>query len=172
MKNEVEIWKRIEGFSNYQISNYGLIRNIMTDRILKPNTHKTGSLRIRLSQNNRRYTFLINRLVYKTFIGCLQVGLDIDHRDNDRSNNYYKNLQQITHRMNCSKDKWRNVNKDSKFVGVRKSGSKLNPWRAQIRINGKLKHLGSYASEKEAHKAYNIELNLLENVSKLEKERI
>lgn len=30
----------------------------------------------------------------------------------------------------------------------------INPWMAQIRINGKKVHLGCFKTEKEAHEAY------------------
>ena len=33
---KVEIWKDIEDFPNYQISNYGRLRNLDTGNIVKP----------------------------------------------------------------------------------------------------------------------------------------
>ena len=42
-----------------------------------------------------------------------------------------------------------------KLVGARWSNKNhLNPWMAQIRINGKKVHLGCFKTEKEAHEAY------------------
>ena len=46
----------------------------------------------------------------------------------------------------------------SKYRGVSlNTGNKSNPWQAQISIDGKLKYLGSYATEEEAARAYDAE---------------
>ena len=46
----------------------------------------------------------------------------------------------------------------SKYRGVSLyKGSKSKPWRAQITIDGKLKHLGYHATEEEAARAHDAE---------------
>ena len=46
----------------------------------------------------------------------------------------------------------------SKYRGVSSNkGSESNPWQARIRIDGKQKHLGSYATEEEAARAHDAE---------------
>jgi hypothetical protein len=61
----------------------------------------------------------------------------------------------IVQQMNCVKVK----NKTSKFKGVCWSNSK-NKWRSYINVNKKAKHLGYFASEKEAAIAYNKAVSL------------
>ncbi len=77
----------------------------------------------------------------------------VDHINNDPLNNKLYNLQLITQRENVSKDK----KGTSKYTGG--SWSKTaNKWTSNIRINGKIKHLGFYIKEKEAAQAYQKEL--------------
>ena len=41
------------------------------------------------------------------------------------------------------------------YKGVtRENNSKINPWKAQIRVNDKLIHLGLFPTPEKAHKAY------------------
>ena len=46
------------------------------------------------------------------------------------------------------------MGKQSRCKGVSPSGSRLNPWLARIKINGKVRYLGQYATEEEAAAAY------------------
>ncbi len=74
----------------------------------------------------------------------------MDHKDNVRTNNFYKNLQLITNRENASKDK---KGHSSKYVGVSLVKS-VNKWRASIRIGLQQKHIGVFDNEIDAHNAY------------------
>ena len=67
MENIIEIYKPIENFENYLISNLGNIKNKKTDRILKQQKSSRYST-IALTNNNIHSTFLIHRLVAKAFI--------------------------------------------------------------------------------------------------------
>ena len=156
MIREPEIWKVIEEYPNYQISNWGRIMNIRTGNIRSHGKYLTSYVGNSLQQ------IRISRLVYKYFVGPLFNGLVIDHKDNDNTNDYYKNLQQITPRKNTSKDKWRKPGKLSKYVGVTKCKKrKTNPWKSSIRILGVQTHLGSFPTEELAHIAYQSALKLI-----------
>ena len=37
-----EEWRAFSGYANYQVSNIGRVRNVKTERILKPNIRKDG----------------------------------------------------------------------------------------------------------------------------------
>lgn len=62
-----ELWVPVEGFPNYEVSNYGRVVNIKTGRDLQPVPHKNGFLKIGLSKNGTRYFFYLQRLVAKAF---------------------------------------------------------------------------------------------------------
>lgn len=44
-------------------------------------------------EDNKTVNKFVHRLVYETFVGPIPPGLTIDHIDNDKTNNHYKNLQ-------------------------------------------------------------------------------
>ena len=65
-----------------------------------------------------------------------------------------RNIRLCTAQQN-SWNRRKRIQTNSKYKGVNKSASKLNPWYAQICDNGKIKHLGCYETRKEAAIAYN-----------------
>ena len=83
-----EIWKDIEGYEGYQVSNLGRVRSL--DRynsrgywikgcILKPIMDKKGYLTVGLSKNGQRKAFKVHRLVALHFIPNIENKPEIDH---------------------------------------------------------------------------------------------
>lgn len=165
------IWKDIPNFKGkYSISNSGEVksaeRNIIVNRcgkcykkvlkekILKPfrkNRYKAVQLDDKI--------FYIHHLSAITFLEHVPNKINvIDHIDNDPHNNNYNNLQIISHRINRSKDSKKEY---SNYVGVYLCPN--GKWRALIGVKSKLKHLGYFHSEIEAHKAYTSYLNTINN---------
>lgn len=164
-----EIWKDVPGYEGYyQISNLGITKSLtrfiqnprgtgtrmVAPRILKYKTDKCGYKHVHLNKNGIGKTFLIHQLIAIIFLNHIPDGnkMVVDHIDNNPSNNHIDNLQIITQRENCSKDKFRSGS-TSKYIGVslRKSANK---WCAAIRINKKSVHLGYFDNELDAAKAY------------------
>ena len=107
----MEIWKdisKIEGmeeYIDYQISSYGRVKSLKRSReiILKPrNIH--GYLAINLYANGKRKTFKIHRLVAFAFIfnDNPQEKTDINHKDENKTNNKVSNLEWCTKAYNNS----------------------------------------------------------------------
>ena len=149
-----ERFKDIKGYDrDYQVSNLGRVKSLKfgKEKILKICIGSNGYLLVRLCKNGKTNTSYIHRLVAETFLQKPR-GWDIvvDHINNDRLDNRLDNIQWITHRENCSKDKNKGT---SKIIGVswNKRDSK---WMACIWIDGKNKHLGLFTSELEASQAY------------------
>lgn len=94
------IWKKMDKYPNYSISEYGDVKNNITNKILKKTLNKKGYERIDLSYNKH---LLIHKLVYESFIGKINRKLVVDHIDGNKKNNHYSNLQQITSRENTRK---------------------------------------------------------------------
>ena len=69
-ENEVvmEVWRPVEGWNNYEVSNMGQVRNCRTGRILKPWGNRQGYLVVGLCQNGERKRLYIHRLVALAFI--------------------------------------------------------------------------------------------------------
>jgi len=68
----------------------------------------------------------------------------IDHIDRDRLNNNIENLRVVTNQQN----QW---NQNCKGYYFHKPSGK---YRAQIKVDGKKKHLGYFVTEDDAHNAY------------------
>lgn len=98
--------------------------------------------------NGRRYyaARVAWKMVYRQDPG----EMDVDHVDNDRTNNKLENLQLLNRRANNTKGKQRH--KASKLPpGVFRSRHR---YRAQVRIDGRLIHLGIFDTPEQAHQTY------------------
>ena len=114
-----EIWKDIDGYEGYyQISNYGRVkslgRNIYTtdgrfhrykkEKIKIPKTTSDGYSAVTLSVNCHNKTFSVHSLVANAFLSKPKSDevLEINHKDTDRKNNHFTNLEWVTHRENVA----------------------------------------------------------------------
>ena len=88
---EDEEWKEI-GQLNYEISNYGRIKNIQTKKLKQLKFQKYG-MQVILWNNSKSYTITISRLVAEMFIKKLEKDERVFHRNGDIRDNYYKNLK-------------------------------------------------------------------------------
>lgn len=86
-----EEWKKIRKF-NYEISNYGRIRNITTKKIKQQKFQRYG-MQVILWDKSYGYTFTVSRLVAIYFIRPLVVNERVFHKDKNIRNNYYLNLK-------------------------------------------------------------------------------
>lgn len=79
--------------------------------------------------------------------------IDVDHKDMDRTNNRFLNLRCVSRSVNMQNKHKPSRNNKSGFVGVYLH-KQLNRFTAQIRFNGKNRHLGMFDSPEAAHEAY------------------
>ena len=93
-----EEWKRIEEFPSYEISNLGNVRNFWYKRHLTCRDNGKGYLVVHFKVNSKVYTRYVHRLVAVTFLG--KSDYDVDHIDNNKSNNKVDNLQYVSHSEN------------------------------------------------------------------------
>lgn len=75
----------------------------------------------------------------------------IDHINGNPADNRIKNLREVSRSTNMQNERKARSNNVSGFLGVSPNGGK---WKAEIRINGKKKNLGTYCKPEEAHQAY------------------
>lgn len=162
----MEEFRDIKGYEGlYQVSNLGRVKSLsrkgsVSERILKVSTDSQGYKRVKLSKEGIVKCYGVHQLLAIAFLGHepnSYEGLIVDHIDNNPLNNNLENLQLISHRENCSKDK---NNKTSKYTGV--CWDRYNKkWLSQITIKGKTKKLGRFTCELEASKKYQEELGKL-----------
>ena len=158
-----EIYKDVKGYEGmYQVSNLGNIKSLKfgKERILKTSIDNLGYYHVRLSKKGFKKTLKVHKLVAIAFLNHKQCNykLVIDHKNNIKTDNTIKNLQIITHRKNCSKDR---KNGSSKYIGVC-FYKERNKWLSRIKINKKSKHLGYFDCELKAAVAYQNELSELQ----------
>ena len=151
-----EIYVTIQGYSNYEISNIGSVRNVKTGRILKSITN-TGYYTVELRNENGRKIFYIHRLIAIHFITNPNNLPYIDHIDGNTQNNSILNLRWCNKQQNAANSK-KQSNTSSIYKGVTWNKS-ISKWKAQIMKDGKNKHLGLFDTEREAARIYNEKAN-------------
>lgn len=100
-----EQWLDISGYEGlYQISNFGRVKSFYfkNPRILKPHKVKEYS-NVELYKNKKKKQFYIHRLVMENFCPIENMNvLDVNHKDEDKSNNHISNLEWMTHKDNLN----------------------------------------------------------------------
>ena len=100
-----EVFRMIDNYPCYDVSNFGLVRNRKTGRLLKPAVNGAGYLHVVLRKKNKSYTQRIHRLVCETFIDNPNNYKCVDHIDRCRINNHVSNLRWASHSMNAKNRK-------------------------------------------------------------------
>lgn len=150
--NNIEHWLNIDGYDNYQVSNFGRIRNSTTGRILKPSVSTAGYLNVTLSKNGKIKNHAIHKLVAKEFIENPDGKICADHIDRNKLNNHVENLRWVSSSEN-NRNRSIASNNSSGFKGV----SFYKPSKkyvAHIYYEGKKHHLGYFHTAEDAAKAY------------------
>lgn len=104
-----ERWHVIDGFENYAVTESGHVYSINPNRngyngLCEMTQRSTNNpnryLSVCCSKNNKEYYFQIHQLVGKYFVDGYFEGAEIDHKDKNRHNNHYTNLEWVTHQEN------------------------------------------------------------------------
>jgi hypothetical protein len=95
----MEFWKVIDEFPNYSVSNFGNIKNNTTCKIMKTSI-KAGYYNVSLTNNKKRRTLKIHRIVAKAFISNPENKSDVNHKDKNKLNNNLDNLEWNTRKEN------------------------------------------------------------------------
>jgi hypothetical protein len=136
------MWKKIEGYPGYEVSDQGDLRN-SRGWILKPATVRGYKLIVLTKKH-----FYIHRLVAAAFLGPCPEGKEVDHKNNIRSDNRLENLQYLTHSENLRKCP-KKAGCASPFIGVYKHKKR---WTASGTA-GKQVYLGCFDTQEEAARA-------------------
>ena len=85
-----ERWVTTRNDDDYEVSNFGKVRNKKTGKLLKPLMNKpNGWYRVALN-GKKKY---VHRLVLESFYNCDLKGVYIHHQDGDKTNNSIINLK-------------------------------------------------------------------------------
>lgn len=102
-----EIWKDIEGYEDYQVSNLGNIRSLnyrQTGKVqvLKLRKDKNGYFRVNLYKDGNRRSYQIHRLVTTAFLPNPDNLPQVNHKDENPSNNRVENLEWCSAKYNAN----------------------------------------------------------------------
>ena len=111
----MEIWKDIDGYPDYMVSNMGRVKSLernvvkgkgglykIEEKILKSIKKRDGYLQINLSKDGKQKTHLIHRLVAQAFLLNPNNLVEIKHIDEDKTNNRADNLEWCSREYNCN----------------------------------------------------------------------
>lgn len=169
-----EIWVRIQNYEGYyEISSLGRVKslsretkhstgnkNILKEKILKPQKSTPGYLHTRLFINGSYKTFPVHQLVAMAFLGYIKNGshdIVVDHINDIKTDNRLINLQLLTNRQNSSKSR---KNKPGHFnIYITKS----NKYNVFFSVDGKRKNIGVFNDINEAIFNRDKNLNIINN---------
>ena len=97
----MEVWKLIEEYDGiYAVSSQGRVANAITKKLLKPEIHTNGYVRVHLCKGGKVRPMYVHRLVACTFFDSDTARPFVNHKDGDKTNNHVDNLEWVTHSEN------------------------------------------------------------------------
>lgn len=99
----IEEWKDIEGYEGlYQVSNLGRVYTFKRNKLMTPVKSRKGYLMVKLRVNNCAKSLAVHRLVAQAFIQNPENKPQVNHIDEDKTNNMVSNLEWVTNKENCN----------------------------------------------------------------------
>ena len=97
-----EIWKTIEDYPNYMVSNMGNVKSLKwgKEKILKAGKNNHGYLSVVLCKDGKQKTHKVHRLVAQAFIPNPENKEQIDHINTIKTDNRVENLHWVTSKEN------------------------------------------------------------------------
>lgn len=129
-----EIFKTVEGFERYMVSNFGrVISTARKVKELKPQKDAVGYYHVRLYPEDKRFgtygkgrgiipkLYKVHRLVLETFFpeGATGDKVEINHKDGDKANNRVDNLEWCTREYNMYHSWTSGLHKDAAYKGAK-----------------------------------------------------
>jgi hypothetical protein len=152
--DNIEIWKSIPNFSNYEASTFGNIRNEKKIKNLIFNKNQAGYLLLSLVNNNNiTYTVRVHQIIGLTFLENPENKPTINHKNQIKDNNYLDNLEWSTMKeQNSSENK------------IKNGGERI--YRAIIKYDLNDNQIGKYESMKIASLQNNISYDCIKTCAR------
>lgn len=165
-----EEWRWIKGYEGvYQVSNMGRIKSFLSDKEhghIRSNVNKNGwYFTVNLYKKGERknqQTLRVHRLVYEAFVGEIPKGYHIHHKDGNKQNNRFDNLE-LLHPSDHASESASHTNSVDEMV---KYNTQIKPRRVcQYTLNGMF--LAEYVNCKVAEEFTGVcQRNILQVASK------
>lgn len=98
----METWVKIKGFENYEVSGNGFVRNARSGVVLKATLNTWGYPSVTLCSGTKRKNIPVHRLVAENFILNPHHLPEVNHLDEDKTNNSVYNLVWATKKENMN----------------------------------------------------------------------
>ena len=130
----MEEWRAIPGYEGlYEVSNKGNVRNVRRNTLLRLPKTNNGYIRVFLCKNGKGYGKYVHRLVSQVFIPNPDNLPQINHKNEDKSNNCVENLEWCTakYNNNYGTARTRSINTRIKngYVNEENVGLSQEEWR-------------------------------------------
>ena len=156
-----EIWKDVVGYEGlYQASTFGRIRSLdrkdcrgnrISGKIMKPRFINSGYLMVHLrDRNGKRTGKLVHRLVAEAFLIATDNEIQVDHIDENKTNNNIENLRWVTPKQNSNHG-----------TGIMRANIKKSKPVNQLNENGVC--IKTFSSATEAARVLNIKQGSITN---------
>ena len=101
MEEKQEMWKPIPGWTSYEVSDHGQVRNIYTGKTIKQFQSQSGSFAVTLSKHGNTQTMYVARLMMQAFHPVADFSSrQVRYKDGDRFNLSLDNLEWKAKRKN------------------------------------------------------------------------
>lgn len=99
----MEQWEDIIGFEGlYKVSNLGNVMSIRRNKLLSKMIDNYGYHVVRLSNKGTFKTFKVHRLVAKVFLDNYSENLQVNHKNEIKTDNQVSNLEMCDNKYNCN----------------------------------------------------------------------
>ena len=156
----IEEWRPIVGYEGlYEVSSYGRVRSLdrydsnnhfLKGRILKLCADKDGYLNVGLCLGNKVKKYKVHRLVAEAFLLNPDNLPQVNHRDEDKTNNRAENLEMCNAKYNSNYGSRKDRVRNSRIKNGTYTGLSREEWRKKYYQENK-EHIKRYYQEKKDH---------------------
>ena len=151
--------KDIKGYEGlYAITEEGQVWSYYSKRFIKPHIRSNGYLQVLLSKGGIKKSYKVHRLVAQAYLPNPDNLPEVNHIDEDKTNNCVNNLEWCSHEYNLNygqhnekisnslKKRCLCVELNKEFNSINEAGLfiKRNPSGVSAALNGKQKTAGGY----------------------------
>ena len=96
------MWKTVDGYPNYLVSDCGEIYSKYSNKILRPVCHNNGYMCVELFNNGKSKIMSVHRIVATAFLPNPCSFPQVNHKDENKANNAASNLEWCTAKYNMN----------------------------------------------------------------------
>ena len=166
----MEEWRAVPDYEGlYEVSNKGNVRNVRRNTLLRLQKTNNGYIQVWLYKNGIRTGLRVHRLVAKAFLLNPENLTEVNHKDEDKTNNNVDNLEWCNRKYNVNygsrKDKvkdtaikngyWTGLSKEEYMKEYReKNREKNREYREKNREKTREYNREYYEKNREKHREY------------------